>query len=231
MPIHVKWSQVLPEPICQKADAIAVRLQNERNQGASIFPSQENLFKALQETLPQNTKVCIIGQDPYHTPGAAHGLAFSIQNGKPIQPSLKNIFQKLQDDFPNMPAPTTSELTPWAKQGVLLLNASLSVYQGQPGSHANFGWFDFTKSILHTLMDMPQPVVFLLWGSFAQKIATEAGVHETPTKKLLISTHPSPFSANKATRTAPAFMDTHPFRDCNHYLEQMGSTPIQWQLP
>lgn len=227
----IKWSQLLPEATCQKADHIVARLAKERQEGKNICPPQEDIFKALQLTHPYDTKVCIIGQDPYHTPGAAHGLAFSIHNGRPVQPSLQNIFKKLCDDFPEMSYPTTSELTSWAEQGVLLLNASLSVYAGQPGSHADFGWFDFTRDMLSVLMNMPQPIVFLLWGSFAQNIAKEAGVHETNTKKILVSTHPSPFSANKPARYAPAFMQTHPFKDCNQLLIQMGSQPINWQIP
>lgn len=226
-----KWSDILPENVCQKADAIFAQLSQERLQGKTIYPPQEEIFKALQLTLPEDTKVCIIGQDPYHTEGAAHGLAFSIQNGRPVQPSLANIFQKLSHDIPDFTPPTTSDLTPWAQQGVLLLNACLSVYAGQPGSHKDFGWYDFTSAILTELMKQPQPVVFLLWGTFAQNIATQAGVHETPTKKIFLSTHPSPFSANKASHSAPAFMDSHPFRDCNNALIHMGSTPINWQLP
>lgn len=154
----MKWSEILP----QDALNLSVQLENyaleERSRGKVLFPEQDKIFRALNLTRPEDVKVCIVGQDPYHTPGAANGLAFSISDGSPIQPSLRNIFSELNSDL-GLPIPQSGDLTPWAERGVLLINASLTVYEHQAN---NWGWNKFTTAILKAATQLPQPIVFML---------------------------------------------------------------------
>lgn len=233
----MKWSELMNPEIFQLGKDLAERALNERNSGIVICPPQDQIFRALELTSPDKVKVCIIGQDPYHTPGQANGLAFSITNGRPLQPSLRNIFKELCDDF-GCDKPTTSDLTPWAKQGVLLLNTTLTVEAGLANSHANWGWKTFTSEVFRVCSELPQPIVFIAWGKDAQNIIFKFFPETTGWEKLmnekkkvcLFSSHPSPFSASRATKTAPAFFGSKPFSLANKYLERMGENGIDWRL-
>lgn len=196
----------------------------------------------MELTPPDNVKVCLVGQDPYHTPGQANGLAFSISPGHPLQPSLKNIFNELCDDI-GCAYPKTGDLTPWAKKGVLLLNTSLTVYAHQPNSHLGWRWSEFTKNILRAATRLPQPVVFILWGANAQDLLksliscaaiypdNKTVVENLIKKAYLLSSHPSPFSASKSCRKTPPFKGSKPFSSANILLQKFGSEPIDWSLP
>ena len=234
----MKWTDILSDDAMSLTMTLAQKAQQERDEGHNICPPQEQIFRALELTPPESVKVCIIGQDPYHTPGQANGLAFSIAPGKPLQPSLRNIFAELQDDI-GCGKPSTGDLTPWAERGVLLLNTALTVYAGQPNSHVGWGWQSFTSEIVRQCaLELPQPIVFLAWGRNAQDLVhryvPESGWEQfmNEHKKVCIpATHPSPFSANRASSTAPAFIGSKPFSKANKYLEQMGAEPIDWSLP
>lgn len=181
---------------------------------SQTYPSKENVLKALTLTAPEDVKVVILGQDPYHTPGAAQGLSFSVPDDKPAQPSLRNILKELKDDIGER---QSHDLTKWAKQGVLLLNTVLTVNEGQPNSHANLGWEKFTNEIISYLDSLEQPIVFILWGNYAQK--KESLIHH---KYIIKSPHPSPFSAHRG------FFGSKPFSKANDYLIANGITPIDW---
>lgn len=194
-------------------------VENEYNT-KTIFPPKDYIFNALKLTPYKNVKVVIVGQDPYHGVGEAHGLSFSVQKGIKVPPSLKNIYKELESDLGIPPFPE-GDLTYWAKQGVLLLNAVLTVEKDKPASHRNLGWERLTDYIIKTLNEKQEPVVFILWGNFAkekQKYITN------PNHLVLTSAHPSPFSANYG------FFGSKPFSKTNEFLEKSGLTPIDWDL-
>ena len=178
------------------------------------YPKAEDVLKALELTAPEDVKVVILGQDPYHTPGAAQGLSFSVPDDKPAQPSLRNILKELKDDIGER---ESHDLTNWAKQGVLLLNTVLTVRKGAPNSHANLGWEKFTDEIITYLDSLDQPIVFILWGNYAQK--KESLIKN---KYIIESPHPSPFSAHRG------FFGSKPFSKANDYLIANGVEPIDW---
>ena len=227
----MKWTELLPDDSIIKCKSILAYVQKEREQGKIICPPQNQIFRALELTPPDNVKVCIIGQDPYHTPGQANGLAFSINNGNPIQPSLYNIFKELVSDI-NCKMPTTTDLSPWAKNGVLLLNATLTVESGKANSHFNLGWSLFTTEILRVCSNLDQPIVFLVWGKFAQNIIyqifqpdTDWDTMKSDRKKACVfSAHPSPLSASKG------FFGSKPFSTANEILKSFNTDPINWEL-
>lgn len=187
----------------------------------SCTPQKENIFKALETTPYEQVKVVILGQDPYPKANAATGLVFSVSDQCPIQPSLRNIFQELRNEF-GYPIPNTTDLTPWAKQGVLLLNTVLTNETGKIGAHRNLGWEAYTDHIIQLVSQKDTPVVFLLWGNDARKKKNLI----TPKENHLIleTTHPSPLSANRG------FLGCGHFQTCNDFLTQHGTTPIHWQL-
>lgn len=228
-----EWRQMLPYTTVAKMDAITSTVNDMRRNGQTIYPPQEDIFNALSLTDPKNIKVIIIGQDPYHEEGQAMGLAFSVRDGVPFPPSLKNILAELSDDL-HIPVPTTGNLTPWARQGVLIMNTTLTVPAHKPLGHAKLGWQDVTSSILQTALMTKKPQVVLCWGQPAYKTATTVMplVERTYLENTMIlhSTHPSPFSANRSTQTAHAFMGSHPFSKTNAILEKYGETPIDWTL-
>ena len=194
-------------------------VENEYNT-KTIFPPKDYIFNALKLTPYKNVKVVIVGQDPYHGTGEAHGLSFSVQKGIKVPPSLKNIYKELESDL-KIPAYEEGDLTYWAKQGVLLLNAVLTVEKDKPASHRNLGWERLTDYIIKTLNNKEEPVVFILWGNFAkekQKYITN------PNHLVLTSAHPSPFSANYG------FFGSRPFSKTNDFLEKNGLSPIDWNL-
>lgn len=185
-----------------------------------IFPPKDHIFNALKLTSYSNTKVVIVGQDPYHGVGEAHGLSFSVQEGIKIPPSLQNIYKELNDDL-GIPIANTGDLTKWAKEGVLLLNAVLTVEKDKPASHRNKGWELLTDYIIKILNKKEEPVVFILWGNFAK----EKAKFITNTNHLIIaSPHPSPFSARSG------FFGSHPFSKTNNYLKSHNIKEIDWNL-
>ncbi len=185
---------------------------------AVVYPPKEQIFTALQLTKPQDVRVVILGQDPYHGLGQAHGLAFSVPEGAKFPPSLRNILKELSDD---LHLSHGSDLTDWAEQGVLLLNTVLTVEEGKAGSHERFGWQDVTDNILRGLSSMPQPMVFVLWGAHAQK--KRAIVEESEHPRLILeSPHPSPLSSYRG------FFGSKPFSKVNEFLQRCGEKPIVW---
>lgn len=219
--IHESWKQVLKNEF-EKAYflEIVTFLRTERMAGATIYPPGSLIFNAYNTTPFDQVKVVIIGQDPYHGPGQAHGLSFSVQNGIATPPSLQNIYKELHTDI-GMPIPNHGNLTPWAEQGVLLLNASLTVRANQPMSHAKIGWSGFTDATIATISKEKEKVVFLLWGKFAQ----EKQVLIDETKHLVLkAAHPSPLSAYNG------FFGCRHFSKTNEYLSKNGLSPINWNL-
>lgn len=227
-----RWSDILPQDMVTLGCDLAARAKAERESGAVIFPPQDCIFRALNTTSPEKVKVCIVGQDPYHEQGQANGLAFSVNPGVQIPPSLRNIFKELSSDL-GCPTPTSGDLTPWAQEGVLLLNTALTVREGEANSHADWGWQRFTSAVFHACAQLPQPIVFILWGSSAMNCVADIPFPNMweQKKACIRSSHPSPFSANRASSQAPAFIGSKPFSKANILLDQMGSTGIHWELP
>ncbi|HTO19785.1 MAG TPA: uracil-DNA glycosylase [Pseudomonas sp.] len=216
------WKAALSEEFAQPyMRELGEFLRSEKANGKTIFPPGALIFNALDSTPLDRVKVVVLGQDPYHGPGQAHGLCFSVQPGVPAPPSLQNIFKELQRDL-NLPIPSHGCLQSWAEQGVLLLNTSLTVEQGQAGSHANAGWQRFTDRIIQVVSEHCPHLVFMLWGAHAQGKQRLID----PTKHLILrSPHPSPLSAYRG------FIGNGHFSRANRYLEQHGMTPIDWRLP
>lgn len=200
--------------------AILNFLKAERASGKIIYPAQENVFNALKFTPFSDMKVVIIGQDPYHNPGQAHGLSFSVPKGIAKPPSLLNIFKELKNDC-GIEIPKHGCLEHWAQQGVLLLNAVLTVEENKPGSHANIGWQQFTDTIIHKINQHPEQIVYLLWGSYAQK---KRELIDTKKHVILTAPHPSPLSAHRG------FLGCKHFSKANALLIKAGRTPIDWQI-
>lgn len=186
----------------------------------TVYPPMNDIFNALKYTSFKDTKVVILGQDPYHGPGQAHGLCFSVQKGIRFPPSLQNIFKELQDEYGILP-PQHGELTAWARQGVLLLNTTLTVRQGTPQSHKGQGWEILTDKIISLLNQKEEPVVFLLWGANAW---AKKALIKSPKHLVLECAHPSPLSAYRG------FFGCGHFKKANAYLEKHGLSPIDWEI-
>lgn len=183
----------------------------------TVYPPRSDLFRAFRLCSPTAARVLILGQDPYHGPGQAHGLAFSVPPGVTVPPSLRNVFKELRDDL-GVPSPVTGDLTGWAEQGVLLLNAVLTVRARKPGSHARQGWEHVTDAAIRALDAAPQRVVFLLWGGYARRKAPlVTGAHHV----VLEAAHPSPMNAR-------GFLGCRPFSAANDALAAAGREPIRW---
>ncbi len=214
------WDEILKDE-WQKPYYINLRgfLKSEYS-SRTIFPNMNDIFNALKYTSFENTRVVIIGQDPYHGIGQAHGLCFSVKKGVPAPPSLKNIFTELESDL-GFPPPPHGELTSWAKQGVLMLNTVLTVRENEANSHKGMGWETFTDRIISELNRKQTPVVFLLWGSPAKK---KAELITNPLHKKLCCVHPSPLSAYRG------FFGCRHFSSANEILKQSGQTPIDWSI-
>ena len=195
-------------------------LAEEKQKRTVIYPKGQEYFAALNTTPLDQVKVVILGQDPYHGPGQAHGLCFSVRDGIPPPPSLVNIFKEITADL-NLPEKTfvTGDLTAWAKQGVLLLNSVLTVERHKAASHQGKGWETFTDQVVRTLSEKRESCVFLLWGSYAQK---KGAVIDTSKHLVLKSPHPSPLSAHRG------FLGCRHFSQCNAYLQETGQTPVEW---
>ena len=196
-------------------------LLEQKTAGKRIYPPGPLIFNALNSTPLDQVKVVIIGQDPYHGPGQAHGLCFSVPPGVPPPPSLQNIFKELQRDLA-LPIARHGCLQSWAEQGVLLLNAVLTVEHSQAGSHANRGWERFTSRIIDVLNERREHLVFMLWGSYAQKKGQQI---DSAAHRVLKSVHPSPLSAHRG------FIGNGHFSQANTYLREHGREPVDWQLP
>lgn len=198
---------------------------------AVIYPAQEHILNALACTPPHEVRAVILGQDPYHEPGQAMGLSFSVPCGQRLPPSLRNIFKEIAADL-GCPAPRSGDLTPWAEQGVLLLNTTLTVREHAANSHSRLGWQTLTNHVVKACLALPQPVVFLAWGRPAIRLIEDAEAGLAPGrvegKFVLRSTHPSPLSANRASGDLPAFMGSRPFSQANRILAEHGAEPIDW---
>ncbi len=196
-------------------------LRTELRAGKVIYPPPRRIFAALEATPFEEVKVVILGQDPYHGPGQAHGLCFSVLPGVPVPPSLENIFAEIERDL-GIPRPDHGCLLPWARQGVLLLNAVLTVERGRPGSHQGKGWEGFTDAVVDGLNRERENLVFLLWGSYAQA----KGRLVDPARHLVLKApHPSPLSAHRG------FLGCGHFSKANQWLIEHGRGPIDWRLP
>ncbi|HVS90903.1 MAG TPA: uracil-DNA glycosylase [Mucilaginibacter sp.] len=196
-------------------------LKQEQSAGHKTYPKNGDIFNAFWKTPFNDLKVVIIGQDPYHGPNQAHGLSFSVQKGVAPPPSLKNIYKELATDIPGFHIPNHGDLTEWAEQGVLLLNATLTVRADSPASHQKRGWEEFTDHVIKTISDKKEGVVFILWGSFAQ---AKAELIDQSKHFIIKSPHPSPFSADRG------FFGSKPFSKTNAIFIQEGKTPIDWQI-
>ncbi len=219
--LHDDWKTALHDTL--QSDLLAnIRqfLQQQKAANKTIYPTSGHIFAALNLTPLSQVKVVIVGQDPYHGPGQAHGLAFSVNQGIPLPPSLRNIYKELVQDLAAGQVPSHGNLTHWAEQGVLLLNSVLTVEAHQPASHQGQGWERFTDAVLAAVSQSALPCVFVLWGNYAQ----QKGRVIDGSKHLVIqSAHPSPLSANRG-----GFFGSKPFTAANHFLLQHGRTPINW---
>ena len=196
-------------------------LRQRKAAGARVFPPGPQIFAAFDATPFEQVKVVILGQDPYHGEGQAHGLCFSVLPGVPVPPSLLNIYKEIQDDL-GIARPDHGYLMPWARQGVLLLNAVLTVERGRAGAHQNKGWEGFTEHVVETLNREREGVVFLLWGSYAQ---SKGKVIDQVRHRVLKAPHPSPLSAHRG------FLGCQHFSKTNEHLQRRGVSPIDWSLP
>lgn len=218
--IHPSWLVALKESFNSKSyDELLLFLEDEYN-SETIYPKQELVFEAFNQTHFNNTKVVIIGQDPYHNEGQAHGLSFSVQGQTKTPPSLKNIFKELESDLQTK-QPQSGNLTSWCKQGVLMLNATLTVRAHQPGSHQKKGWEEFTDGVIEQLSSQKKDLVFILWGKYAQK---KGELIDKSKHHIIASAHPSPFAARKG------FFGSKPFSKTNSFLSLKGIEPINWSL-
>lgn len=195
-------------------------LHDERS-SYQVFPPHEKVFAAFDATSLRETKVVILGQDPYHGPGQADGLAFSVSKGTPIPPSLRNILKELHDDV-GAGVPLHGDLNSWAQQGVLLLNTTLTVRQGEAGSHSGHGWETLTDVVIKAINEKTEPVVFLLWGAHARR---KKSLITQPHHVVIEGVHPSPLSAYRG------FFGSKPFSRVNTALKQSGHSPIDWRIP
>ena len=216
------WQDALgPQKEAEYFTRLMARVESEREAGKVIYPPQQDVFNALKYTPLESVKVVILGQDPYHGAGQAHGLCFSVLPGVKTPPSLVNIYKELATDIDGFVIPEHGTLTSWAEQGVLLLNTVLTVEQGKAHSHAKWGWETFTDAVIDAVNRHQQGVVFLLWGSHAQK----KGMHiDTSKHHVLSAPHPSPLSAHRG------FLGCKHFSQTNQLLSSQNKSPINWQV-
>lgn len=219
--IEPSWKKVLKKEFekpyfTELADFVRNEYDNE-----IVYPPSKFIFKAFELCPFDKVRVVILGQDPYHGKGQAHGLCFSVAEKIPVPPSLKNIYKEIHDDL-KIPVPKKGNLGSWAKQGVLLLNATLSVRESSPGSHQNKGWEKFTDSVIRALSEQKENLVFILWGRYAQE---KGAIIDAKKHLILIAAHPSPFSAYNG------FFGCRHFSKTNEYLKTHGKEPIDWRIP
>ena len=217
------WKLALADELTsQNMDNLREFLRQEYSAGKTIYPKGSQMFNAFNLTPLSEVKVVILGQDPYHGPGQAMGLSFSVPKVIPKPPSLNNILKEMADDIGTVPS-RHGDLTHWAKQGVLLLNASLTVEEGNAGSHQDKGWEQFTDAVIDVINKQTEHTVFILWGS---KAKLKGKFIDTDKHLILSAVHPSPLAANRG-----GFFGTKPFSKANEYLIQHGKSAIDWQLP
>jgi uracil-DNA glycosylase len=219
-PIPGDWKAILADEVHKPYFHALKEFVDHERRTHTVYPPEADVFNALKYTPYENVKVVLLGQDPYHDEGQAHGLCFSVHPGVRMPPSLVNIFKELHRDL-GCKIPDNGCLTPWAEQGVLLLNAVLTVRAHEPNSHKDKGWETFTDAVIRAVDAKPEQVVFLLWGAYAQK---KEKMIDTDRHVVLKSAHPSPLSAKK-------FFGSKPFSAANQALEDAGSGPIDWQIP
>ncbi len=219
-PIPSAWSAVLDGEVKKPYFRKLQEFVTQERQTHTVYPPESDVFNALNYTPYDNVKVVLLGQDPYHDEGQAHGLCFSVRPGVRPPPSLMNIFKELHRDL-GCKVPDNGCLIPWAEQGVLLLNAVLTVRAHQPNSHKDKGWETFTDAVIRAVNGKDDPVVFLLWGAYARK---KQKMIDTERHVVLAAAHPSPLSAKK-------FFGSKPFSAANQALGAAGKTPIDWQIP
>lgn len=216
------WQDILAEEFEKDHFIKLQKFVDEEYNITTVYPPREDVMNAFTTTPYSKVKVVLLGQDPYHGPEQAHGLCFSVNNGVPLPPSLKNIFQELQNDM-GCPIPKDGNLLNWANQGVFLLNTVLTVRQGEANSHKGMGWEKFTDAVIKKLAERSQPMIFVLWGKPAQskkKIIERVGTHHY----ILEAPHPSPLSAYRG------FFGSKPFSKINAKLVEWGQQPIDWSL-
>ena len=214
------WNALLAQELEKPYFAALMEKVDAAYACGAVFPPRAELFAAFRLTPPERVRAVILGQDPYHEPGQAHGLAFSVRPGVKLPPSLRNIFRELEADC-GIPPRSSGDLTGWAEQGVFLLNTVLSVESGRANSHAGFGWQTFTDAVTACLRSLPQPIAFVLWGAQAQKKAAVAA--DSPYPRLVLqSPHPSPLSSYRG------FFGSRPFSQINAFLEGHGEQGIDW---
>ena len=220
--LHGSWkARLAPALAAPTMRALGEFLRAEKRAGKQIYPPGRRIFAALDETPFDDVRVVILGQDPYHGPGQAHGLCFSVLPDVPVPPSLANIYAEQERDL-GLPRPDHGCLLSWARSGVLLLNAVLTVEQGRPGSHQGRGWEAFTDAVVQELNRDREGLVFLLWGSYAQR---KGQIIDPRRHRVLRAPHPSPLSAHRG------FLGCGHFSAANRYLEQRGQAPVDWRIP
>ena len=214
------WDSILNEEFEKEYFKEIMEFIDEEYSSKTVYPPKDEIFNAFKFTPSSEVKVVILGQDPYHEEGQAHGLAFSTPEGRAIPRSLKNIFKEIEDEY-NYPIPDSGCLEKWAKQGVFLLNTVLTVREGEANSHSDCGWQTFTDNVIKALNKQSQPIVFLLWGKQAEK---KMKLLENPNHLVLVTSHPSPFSARRG------FFGCNHFRLANEYLRKNDIEEIDWKL-
>jgi uracil-DNA glycosylase len=228
--LEKNWRHIIGSEFDRPMVQLEQFLRREKEAGRTIYPNDAEIFNALNSTAFQNVKVVIVGQDPYHGKGQANGLCFSVPKRIRIPPSLKNIYKEIEDEYIEdecpIKMPRHGDLKGWAAQGVLLLNATLTVQEASPGSHQRKGWEAFTDAIIGAVNEKREHVVFLLWGSCARKKARgkgESALIDRKKHKVLETSHPSPFSAYRG------FLGCGHFKEANDYLIKHGLQPVEWQ--
>jgi len=219
--IEASWHEILKDEFDKEYFLKLKKFILEEKEKYRIYPKGSEIFNAFNKTPFYSVKVVIIGQDPYHNPGQAHGLCFSVPKGVSFPPSLQNIFKELVSDI-GVKMPSSGDLTPWAEQGVLMLNAILTVRENTPESHRNKGWEQFTDMVIYKISMLLDGVIFLLWGNYAQQKIKLIDINK---HYILKASHPSPFSANMG------FIGCRHFSKVNEILERLGKGRINWELP
>ena len=214
------WDEFFSQEEAQPYYQQLMQFLEEEYKTKTIFPPKEDLFTCFKACPYEDVKVVMLGQDPYHEVGQAHGLCFSVRKGVKIPPSLRNMYKELKTDL-DIDMPSHGYLIDWAKQGVFMMNAVMSVVEGKAGSHQKKGWETFTDHAIQALNEHESGIVFLLWGNWAQK---KAELITNPQHKIITSAHPSPLSASRG------FFGSRPFSKTNAYLKEMGRTPIEWKI-
>lgn len=215
------WETVLAPEFSQPYFIQLMQFVAEQRAAFVVYPPEDEVFNAFKLTSYESVKVLLVGQDPYHGPGQAHGLCFSVKPGVPPPPSLRNMYKELASDI-GCKIPKHGYLAAWAQQGILMLNTVLTVRANEPNSHKNKGWERFTDAVIHSLSELKQPIVFVLWGSHAQK---KRKLINASTNAIVEGVHPSPLSAKSG------FFGSRPYSTINRHLQSFGHSPIDWELP